>query len=171
MLSDPPTPPSRLMRFINHNLAARYTGESGTFVTAFYGVYDPCTRELTYSAAGHPPPRVVHCGDVRALGGARMLPLGIDRDEAYEDGHTTLEPGDTLVFYTDGITEARNPLGEMFGEGRLDRAVMCKGSAGEMVDAILSDLERFRAGRALADDRTLLLARVLEGPAHEGLGI
>jgi sigma-B regulation protein RsbU (phosphoserine phosphatase) len=171
MLNDPPSPPSKLMRFINHNLAARYTGGSGTFVTAFYGIYDPRTRELVYSSAGHPPPRIIHCGAVRPLAGARMLPLGIDADEDYDDGQTQLEPGDALVFYTDGITEARNPLGEMFGESRLDNAIMCKGTAHDMVDCVLNDLELFRAGRTLGDDRTLLVARVLEGPCEQGADI
>jgi sigma-B regulation protein RsbU (phosphoserine phosphatase) len=171
MLNDLPAPPSKLMRFLNRNLTARYTGGTGAFVTAFYGIYDPATRELEYSSAGHPPPRIIHCDRVRALGDARMLPLGIDADEEYSDATTRLEPGDALVFYTDGITEARDPRGEMFGEERLDGAVRCRGDAGAMLASLLAEVDRFRAGRALEDDRTLLVARVVEGPDEMGAGI
>jgi sigma-B regulation protein RsbU (phosphoserine phosphatase) len=172
MLVEPAFPPSRLMRFVNDHLTRRYTLGSGTFVTAFYGVYDPATRVLSYASAGHPPGRVLSCGGrMASLDGARSLPLGIDPDVAFEDTHHQLRPGDTLVLYTDGITEARNPQGEMFGEAGLDRAAVCRESAAYTLDSILADLERFRAGRTLGDDRTLLVARVLEGPDEKGRGI
>jgi sigma-B regulation protein RsbU (phosphoserine phosphatase) len=171
MLSEPPLPPSRLMKFVNRHLTSRYTGGSGTFVTAFYGVYDPADRTLTYASAGHPPARLLRCGEILALGGDRSLPLGIDEGEPYADNQQELRVGDTLVFYTDGITEARNPKGDMFGEERLDAASLCKETAEGTIESILADLDRFRAGRKLADDSTLLVARVLEGPDDKGHGI
>lgn len=162
MLTEPPMPPSRLMNFVNRHLTTRYTNGSGTFVTAFYGIYDPANRTLSYSSAGHPPGRVLRCGTIRALDGERHIPLGIDADEQYVDCHAQLEPGDTLVLYTDGITEARNPQGEMFGEERLDQSATCKGSAGETLASILAGLDEFRSGRMLSDDCTLLVARIVD---------
>ncbi|HTL30428.1 MAG TPA: GAF domain-containing SpoIIE family protein phosphatase, partial [Tepidisphaeraceae bacterium] len=123
-LSAPPDPPSKLLSFINYHLAARYTG-SGNFVTAFYGIYEPATRKLLFSSAGHPPPRVRQCGGdfVRPiLAKQRSLPLGIDLNESYVDTETMLTPGDIMVMYTDGITEARSSDGDMFGVERLDLA-------------------------------------------------
>jgi sigma-B regulation protein RsbU (phosphoserine phosphatase) len=162
MLAEPPIPPSRLLNFVNQNLTRRYTNGSGTFVTAFYAVYDPATRTLAYASAGHPPPRVLHCGQVVALSGQSSLPLGIDADESYEDHEHRLQTGDVLILYTDGITEARNPQGQMFGEERLDRAAVCRGTAQGTLDAILGDLNRFRGQRATSDDSTLLVARVTD---------
>lgn len=160
MFGEPPSPPSRLMTFVNHHLTARYTNGSGTFVTAFYGIYDPADGSLEYSSAGHPPGRILRCGAVRSLDGKPSLPLGIDQDERFDDFTARLVPGDALVLYTDGITEARDPRGEMFGEDRLDHATVCRDSAAHMVDSVLAELDRFRAGRLLADDRTLLVLRV-----------
>jgi sigma-B regulation protein RsbU (phosphoserine phosphatase) len=145
---------------VNRHLTARYTNGSGTFVTAFYGIYDPATRVLSYASAGHPPGRVLRCGAITALDGKRSIPLGIDATENYVDSHAQLEAGDTLILYTDGITEARNPLGEMFGEERLDQSATCKGSADETLKSMLAGLDDFRAGRTLNDDLTLLVARI-----------
>jgi sigma-B regulation protein RsbU (phosphoserine phosphatase) len=171
MLAEPPIPPSRLMNFVNRNLTRRYTNGSGTFVTAVYGVYDPATRTLQYSSAGHPPPRVLRCGHVAALTGEASLPLGIDAGETYADHEAVLAPGDVLILYTDGITEARNPQGDMFGEERLDAAAVCRGSAQSTLDAILSTLDRFRGNRPMGDDSTLLVARVTDGPDDCGRAI
>lgn len=162
MLTEPPMPPSTLMRFVNRHLTARYTNGSGTFVTAFYGIYDSNTRTLSYASAGHPPGRVLRKGAILALDGKRSIPLGIDGSEEYADTQTQLEPGDTLILYTDGITEARNPQGEMFGEERLDQSATCKGSAEQTLKSLLEGLDEFRAGRTLNDDMTLLVARITE---------
>jgi sigma-B regulation protein RsbU (phosphoserine phosphatase) len=171
MLSEPPLPPSRLMNFVNRHLTQRYTNGSGTFVTAFYGIYDPADRTLSYASAGHPPARVLHCDAIQTLDGHRSLPLGIEADEEYVDNVHQLVPGDTLILYTDGITEARNLTGEMFGEDRLDQAAVCRGSAEGIVESILSELDRFRSGRILGDDRTLLVARIREIADADGEGI
>jgi sigma-B regulation protein RsbU (phosphoserine phosphatase) len=172
MLAEPPVPPSRLLNFVNRNLTTRYTSGSGTFVTAIYGVYDPRSRTLTYASAGHPPARVLRgCGQIMQLNGEASLPLGIDAGEGYTDHEYRLEPGDVLILYTDGITEARSPQGDMFGEARLDEAAVCRGSAASTLESILSGVDRFRGSRTLGDDRTLLVARVTEGPDEKGRGI
>src|SRR5204863_275691 len=98
----------------------------GTFVTAFYAVLDPTTRQLTYSRAGHNPPRLVRDGRVTPLDATGALPLGIVDTLLYEQSNLSLERGDLILLYTDGITEAMSPpLGsaprELFGVARLDR--------------------------------------------------
>ena len=166
-LTGPPAPPGRLLAFINDNLAARYTTDSGTFVTAFYGVYDPSDRLLTYASAGHNPPRVRHDGRrhpaprVRAIDRDGSLPLGIDRAVEYQDTVERLHPGDVLLLYTDGITEARDPDNELFGVERLDDVLCdCTGGPQDLVDSILGAVARFTRGRPPTDDRTLLVAKV-----------
>ena len=162
-LSGPPAPPGRLLSFINDHLTARYTTDSGTFVTAFYGIYDPGTHVLTYASAGHNPPRVGRCDgrQVRAVDRNGSLPLGIDPDVRYDDTVEHLNPGDFLLLYTDGITEARGSGGDLFGVERLDGVIAeCAGGARELVGMILAAVERFTDGRAATDDRTLLAAHV-----------
>ena len=169
-LAGPPSPPSRLLTFLNHHLSARYTTDNGTFVTAFYGVYDPATRVLTYASAGHNPPRVRHdsaghtvagAGRIRAVDRAGSLPLGIDEEVVYEDTVEHLAPGDFLLLYTDGITEARDPDDNLFGVERLDEILdACDGDAPELVSCILDSVNTFTRGRAPNDDRTLLAAKV-----------
>jgi len=159
----PSVPPGTMLGYINRHLVARYTGSSATFVTAFYGIYNPAKRELVYARAGHNPPRLKRCSDgsLASLDGVDGLPLGIDADETYEEGRQVLVPGDQVVFYTDGITEARNPAGEMFGQARLDDALMdCPEDAPELLKTVLRTLERFTAGQPADDDRTLLAARI-----------
>ncbi len=162
-LITPPDPPSKLLSFINYHLSARYAG-SGNFVTAFYGIYDPTTRKLLYSSAGHPPPRVRQCGSdfVRPMNPKqRALPLGIDGKETYVDTEATLTDGDILVLYTDGITEARSSDGDMFGTDRLDKALgRCRATAQDLLQSTLDAVHTFAKGRPADDDRTLLVARV-----------
>ncbi len=156
-------PPSDLLNFVNHHLAMRYTGEVGTFVTAFYGIFDPATRTLTYSSAGHNPPRVKHCGQGRisSLDEARSLPLGVLDDKIYTDYTQRLEPGDQIIFYTDGITEAASPSGELFEIGRLDQVLgHCRDNAKELIDAVLQSVEDFTAAAPASDDRTLVVAKI-----------
>jgi len=153
-----------MLRTVNDRLTKTYTGGRGTFVTAFYGVYDPAERTLTYASAGHNPPRLKRCADggVAALDRSRSLPLGIDPDVIYDQATERLTPGDILLFYTDGITEAWNPAGdEMFGPQRLDDVLgRCLASAEGTVAEILLHVETFAAGRPPDDDRTLLAAQV-----------
>jgi sigma-B regulation protein RsbU (phosphoserine phosphatase) len=162
-LYGPPAPPSRLLAFINDHLAARYTTDSGTFVTAFYGIYDPATRVLTYASAGHNPPRVGRCDGVhvRAIDRNGCLPLGIEPAVRYDDTVEHLESGDFLLLYTDGITEARAPDGELFGVERLDGVIAeCWGGAQNLVNMVLRAVDSFTDGRTASDDRTLLVAQV-----------
>ncbi|MEX0704769.1 MAG: PP2C family protein-serine/threonine phosphatase [Planctomycetales bacterium] len=155
--------PSALLEFVNRRLAERYTVDSGTFVTAFYGIYDPSTRTLTYSSAGHNPPRIKSCrgGTIESLDGARRLPLGVSADEDYIDATRALQTGDQIVFYTDGVTESEGARGVMFGVERLDSVLhACRSDAGEIIEGVLTALAEFTDARPAADDRTLLVAKI-----------
>src|SRR5262249_4519147 len=91
-----PDPPSKLLNFINRHLTTRYTSGKGTFVTAFYGIYDPKARTLVYSNAGHNTPRHKRGKKIlsESLDQAHSLPLGIDADEKYSDTTEKFAPGD-----------------------------------------------------------------------------
>jgi sigma-B regulation protein RsbU (phosphoserine phosphatase) len=162
-LHDEPDPPSRLLNFINRHLTARYTNGKGTFVTAFYGIYDPKTRTLTYANAGHNPPRHKRSGQIvlGSLEGSLSLPLGIEPDEQYVDATQTFAPGDAVIFYTDGITEARNRQNGLFGLERLDQTLLSADfDAAEILDRVLKSVDTFTEGAPATDDRTLLVAKI-----------
>jgi phosphoserine phosphatase RsbU/P len=131
------------------------------FVTLFYGVYDSRTRLLTYTNAGHNPPLVV-CADgsfVRLATGGTVT--GIFGEAAYDEGAIVLEPGDRLVLFTDGITEARSAAGAEFEEEGLLHVVIPRRAADAqtLVDAIFAEVTTFAGGR-LEDDATAVVASV-----------
>lgn len=159
----PPTPPCRLLDNLNSQLIRHYTRNSGTFVTAFYGIYDARTRLLRYANAGHNPPRLKRCddGSMASLDGVGSFPLGITADVSFEEARLQLRAGDQIIFYTDGITEAQNAEGEMFGEARLDEVLgACRPGAQQLIDAVLESVAAFSNGRPADDDRTVLVAKV-----------
>lgn len=158
-----PKPADELLTHVNRQLARLYTTDNGTFVTAFYGIFDPRARTLSYASAGHNPPRVKRCQGrrIESLDVASGLPLGIFDGLTYESTTVKLEPGDQIVFYTDGITEATDAKGRMFGLSRLDESLdRCQETAGALIQALLDDLAQFTDDQPAADDRTLLVARV-----------
>jgi phosphoserine phosphatase RsbU/P len=129
------------------------------FVTLFYALYDSTSRNLIYTNAGHNPPLVL-----RKDGSCEPLPTGgpvtgIFDEGSYEEGRVTLEPGDRLVLFTDGITEARSGAGDEFDDAGLLRALeACRHlDAQSMVDAIFKDVGAF-AGGPLQDDATAVVA-------------
>lgn len=157
-------PPADLLNFVSRHLSRRYSDRVGSFVTAFYGIYDPKTRALAYSSAGHNPPRLKRCatGEILSLDGARTFPLGVSADVVYENAAVRLEPGDQVVLYTDGITEATDPSDVQFGVARLDAVLSeCRQDAGAIIDAILKSLDGFTAALPATDDRTIIVAKVL----------
>jgi sigma-B regulation protein RsbU (phosphoserine phosphatase) len=159
----PPQPPAKVLDYLNSHLASMYTSQNENFVTAFYGVYDPADRTLTYACAGHNPPRLKRCqdGTLLALDRTGGFPLGITSEGAYEECVQQFQPGDQIIFYTDGITEASNPEGKQFGTGRLDHALEnCSLQASALLDSVLRSVEEFANGHPADDDRTLIVARV-----------
>jgi sigma-B regulation protein RsbU (phosphoserine phosphatase) len=152
--------PGMLLGYLNAHLADSYQRTGTGFVTAFYAIYDPRARSLRYASAGHNPPRIRRGdGAVEALEAARDLPLGVLGDTEYAEASASLRAGESLVLYTDGITEARNREGQLFGEFRLDRAIeRTAGPSDRVVAGILDEVGRFTRDRAAEDDRTLVVA-------------
>jgi sigma-B regulation protein RsbU (phosphoserine phosphatase) len=158
------TPPRELLKFLNDHLVRSYT-RNGTFVTAFYAVLDPAARTLVYAAGGHNPPRLARGNHVIPLDEAGAYPLGIVPIQSFDESTLTLQSGDLLLLYTDGITEAMAPgvSHDEFGVERLDAILRAseKGSAAECLHRIRTNLAAFTANAAPADDQTLVAVRCL----------
>jgi sigma-B regulation protein RsbU (phosphoserine phosphatase) len=152
--------PDAVLRHANRRLFE--AGLEGNFVTAFFAVYDPRNATLTYARSGHNPPLLKdgRTGAVSHLEGEGAPPLGLF--EPYELACDTVElrPNDTVILYTDGITEAFNAAREMFGPSRLDAAlVKCSGAPDCVVDSVHSSLYQHTGSRTRADDQTLVAIR------------
>ncbi|MBI3760090.1 MAG: serine/threonine-protein phosphatase [Deltaproteobacteria bacterium] len=154
-------PPRAMLQRLNDTLARFYTGGNNTFVTAFYGVYEAATRRITYASAGHNPPLLRRTrGAVEELQSAEGYPLGIVEGADFSESAITLHAGDQLLLYTDGISEAMNNQGDLFGEERLVAALRDlreRGSAAGCIAGIEAAVIAFAAGRARQDDQTMLV--------------
>jgi serine phosphatase RsbU (regulator of sigma subunit) len=133
------------------------------FVTAFVGRLDLRSGELAYASAGHPPPlRVSGRAAPRSLDAVEGgIALGILEDAVYEEGRVALAPGDVLLMFTDGVTEAINSSGELFSEARLHES-LAAGSmrpAPEIVRNLVEAVNTFAAGQPQEDDITVLALR------------
>lgn len=135
---------------------------SPLFLSAFYTVLDADTGCLTYASAGHNPPIWIHSatGEIELLR-SRGLLLGAFDGSVPEQNLCFLAPGDYVVFFTDGITEARDPLGEFFDDEGLEAVVQSKAwsSAEELLTAIVRAVDEFAGGTAQADDFTVVVLR------------
>ena len=154
--------PGELLTDLNSHLTRQHTRQTGSFMTAFYAVFDPAHGTLTYASAGHNPPRLLRAADHTrlVLNRAQRLPLGIRPDEVYPEQVIPLQPGDQVVLFTDGVIEAVNTDGEVFGSDRVDAALTDKPpSAADLVLTILRELTDFTTGTPIADDRTLLVVK------------
>jgi serine phosphatase RsbU (regulator of sigma subunit) len=128
------------------------------FVTVFYCVLDPTSGVLQYANGGHNPPYVRRAdGAVEALNGAGGLVLGAMPGMTYPDHTLQLRPGDRLVLYTDGVTEAFNPADEAYGTERLIAEVMAHGNtdAARLVERICRSVTAFAGEAPQSDDITL----------------
>jgi sigma-B regulation protein RsbU (phosphoserine phosphatase) len=159
---EPPQRPGELLTHLNAHLTRRHTQLTGSFVTAFYAVFDPVNGTLSYSSAGHTPPRLLRCSDGSRvpLNRAQRLPLGIKPDESYTEQTVPLLSGDQVVFFTDGVIEAVNPDGEVFGSARIDEVLSgCPPTSEALLQNVLTTLLGFTAGTAAGDDRTLVVVK------------
>lgn len=131
------------------------------FVTLFYAELNPEMGRLTFLNAGHNPPLIVHAGGTMEQLASGGLPLGIMADAEFREGRTQLHPGDVLVIYSDGVSEAVNPTGEEFGPTRLYEVVArnLDASASGIRDRIESALTKFCQGTPAADDITLVIVK------------
>jgi serine phosphatase RsbU (regulator of sigma subunit) len=128
------------------------------FVTVFYCMFDSTTGQLSYANGGHNPPYLRHAdGSVETLGGTGGLVLGVMPGIDYPNHSVQLLPGDRLVLYTDGVTEAFNPTDEAYGTERLIAEVKAHGdqSAAVLVESICSSVTLFAGIAPQSDDITL----------------
>ncbi|MGM9689162.1 MAG: PP2C family protein-serine/threonine phosphatase [Alloprevotella sp.] len=135
------------------------------FVTVFYGIYNLETGEIDYTNAGHNPPYVLkHNNQVEALPLSQNFIVGVFDDFVYKNSTLTLQPGDTLVLYTDGVTEAFNPEKEQFGDTGLEKTLKSVPGAGsqEITEALLEDIHDFAGDEPQSDDITTLMLKRLK---------
>lgn len=142
------------------------------FVTACYAVYDPADGSLVYASAGHHPPLLRRAsGAVTALPCPRDIALGTLPGMEYTDCGAALEPGDSLLLYTDGVTEAFSRAGEAYGDARLHAwlsATAPGAPAGDLLTGLVRDVAQFVGGAEASDDLTcLVLCRKQGGSAME----
>jgi sigma-B regulation protein RsbU (phosphoserine phosphatase) len=153
--------PATLLMHANRQLCDKGIGG---FVTAFLGVYEPARRRLVYANAGHPPPLLRRSVDtcIVALDEVGSYPLGIERSETFKEAAVHLEPRDTLLLYTDGITEARDDHDDLFEQRRLQRVLRDAGEVpAEMIERLRAAVVAHERGQPARDDQTLVVARVL----------
>ncbi|HLO26520.1 MAG TPA: SpoIIE family protein phosphatase [Geobacteraceae bacterium] len=138
--------------------------QSGLFITLFYVKYDPPTRTLAYSNAGHVPPLLYRkpgnlCQELDAEG----LIFGIRKEVAFEEKQLLMEEGDVLILYTDGIIETENSTGELFGLGRLCSILNEQHAASprEIVDAVLREVAAFRGAAPQEDDVAMIVVKIV----------
>jgi sigma-B regulation protein RsbU (phosphoserine phosphatase) len=156
--------PAKVMEQANTLISADQRSEM--LVTAFYGALETRTGRFTYANAGHPRPLWLPAGEAES----RDLPshgllLGAIPGMQTDEYHVDLAPGDLLVLYTDGVTEAMAADGSFFGENRLKQVVAAHAtaSAEDMCTAILAAVEAFSGEVSLSDDLTLLIVRRVPG--------
>jgi serine phosphatase RsbU (regulator of sigma subunit) len=132
---------------------------SNMFVTCFYAVLDPNSGHLVYANAGHDMPYLHRNGDAEELR-ARGMPFGLMPGMSYEEKETTLRAGEAALFYSDGLVEAHDPEGEMFGFPRLRALISEHAEQGPLGDFLLEELYSFVGeGWEQEDDITLLTLR------------
>jgi sigma-B regulation protein RsbU (phosphoserine phosphatase) len=135
---------------------------SDLFVTLFYGIYDPQTRTLTYTNAGHNPPLLYRPGDSTVHKLVRTgLPVGLFHDHLWERAGVQIKPDVVLVLYTDGVTEAMNEARDLFGEDRLHRAISANlgRPPHKISQAVFKSVGRFVSEAPRSDDITLVIVR------------
>jgi sigma-B regulation protein RsbU (phosphoserine phosphatase) len=137
--------------------------ERNQFVTAFYGVLDASNKTLAYTNAGHNPPLLMNAdGSARFIehGG---LPLGMFRATRYYEYYLPIDTGQTIVLYTDGVTEALNDAGEEYGRDRMAQIVRegRSSSARELIDLLYKDILRWTSGRGSHDDMTFFIIKAV----------
>ncbi len=148
--------PRELCHQVNRILCGNIA--EGRFISFFYAVLDATTGTLTYSNAGHYLPMLIRADGVPERLDVGGPVLGVINEAEYEQGRVTLSPGDRLVLFTDGLTEARNPEDEEFGEQRLlDAAISHRACSAPALQARLADAVAAFTGGQLHDDATLMV--------------
>jgi serine phosphatase RsbU (regulator of sigma subunit)/predicted ester cyclase len=155
--SDSSSSPGEVLKRVNEALLVRIP--PNMFVTCFYAILDPNSGSLSYANAGHDLPYLHRNGDAEELR-VRGMPMGLMSGMGYEEKETILEAGDSALFYSDGLVEAHNPKGEMFGFPRLRELVAEHSEELSLEETLLEELYSFVGeGWEQEDDMTLLTLR------------
>jgi len=150
--------PGEVLERVNETLLARIP--QNMFVTCFYAILDPESGSLSYANAGHDLPYLRRRGGGAEELRARGMPLGIMSGMSYQEGEASLTEGDSVLFYSDGLVEAHDPKGEMFGCPRLRARVAEHGEERSLGDFLMEELYSFVGeGWEQEDDITLLTLR------------
>lgn len=159
--AEPGSTPEAILSKVNAELLR--DNDQCLFVTLFLGIFERSSRRLSYANGGHNPPFIID-----AEGTPRLLPLqpgaalGVIEGAPYQLQRVQLAPGEALFAYTDGVTEAVDLSGGLYGEERLKHVLGCLGSqdAATINASLIEDIEHFSRGAGQADDITLLTMRV-----------
>jgi serine phosphatase RsbU (regulator of sigma subunit) len=152
--------PGEMLRRVNEALVPSIP--DNMFVTCFYAILDPTSGSLRYANAGHDVPYLHRSGDTEEMR-ARGMPLGLMPEMGYEEKEIVLDSGEAAFFYSDGLVEAHNPQGEMFGFPRLRALVAEHAQKESLEEALLEELYSFVGeGWKQEDDITLLTLRRIE---------
>ena len=147
----------------SNNLLAEESANS-MFVTVFYGIYHIKTGEVTYTNAGHNPPYVIKAnGSIKRFPYSQNVIAGIVKDYPFTEESFQLEPGDTLLLYTDGVTEAVDTEEKEYGEERLEALLKNTSQVGcqQMIDMVKDEVKTFEGDAEQSDDITLLAIKRL----------
>jgi phosphoserine phosphatase RsbU/P len=158
--------PAEMLRAVNLSLAERRI--EAQFVSLIYAVWDDEHRTLLVSNSGLPRPIHVHAGKNHVIE-ATGLPLGLFDDANYDEFRFKMKPGDMFVFFSDGILDARNRRGQLFGRGRVEELVLeCAGKSADcVVNTLFKAVAEHSAGVESFDDQTVVAIKVKENPASD----
>jgi len=151
--------PSEMLSAVNLSLAERRI--EAQFVSIIYAVWDDAHRTLTVSNSGLPRPIYVHSGKNEVVE-ATGLPLGLFDEAEYDEFEFKMKPGDMFVFFSDGILDARNRKGDLFGRGRVETIIAscAEKSASCVVDSLFKAVAEHSAGVETFDDQTVVAIKV-----------
>ncbi|MCC7118097.1 MAG: SpoIIE family protein phosphatase [Anaerolineales bacterium] len=153
--------PGEVLRLVNKHITRLQ--KSSQFVTVLYGILNLETDEFSYARAGHEPPLILHAdGTVERIAHSSGMAIGLWETVTLDERAVQLTPGDTLVMYTDGMTDCRNPAGESFGLERIKNLLsgLTKGTAQQVCDTLLKTLQNYQNGAKQDDDVTLVAVQI-----------
>lgn len=153
--------PGEVMRLVNKHITRLQ--KSSQFVTVLYGILNLENNEFSYARAGHEPPLLLHAnGSVERIPHSAGMAIGLWEDVTLDERVVKLTRGDTLLMYTDGMTDCRNPHGEAFGLERIKNLLsgLAEQSAQQVCDTLLGTLQSYQNGSKQDDDVTLVAVQI-----------